>query len=88
VILQENRFKDGFRAKRKQKKPTDVVVSVQDLGNPFFVTDLREIAEPRRHAALVCLLYRALSWLISNPLQMSSTAKCGVNWMTVLWDWV
>jgi hypothetical protein len=38
VTLQENRFKDRFRAKRKQKKPTDVGISVQDLSNPFFVT--------------------------------------------------
>jgi hypothetical protein len=59
VTLQENRFKHGFQSKRKQKKPTDVGISVQDFGNPFFVTDLHAV--PRRHAALLCLLYRAVS---------------------------
>jgi len=25
---------------------------------------------------------------IANPLQMSSTVKCGVSRMNVLWDWI
>ena len=78
LTLQENRFKDGFRAKRKQKKPTDVGISVQDLGNPFFVTDLRATpvaqkrnptaprAPIRRHVSLATIHYPGMSCAIET----------------------
>jgi hypothetical protein len=49
VTWQENRFKDGFLAKRKQKKPTGVGISVQDLGQSF----LRNRSAARRCGRIV-----------------------------------